>query len=109
MRVLVGIGGLLRGLLQANDLDDTTFGLDCHITLFSPELGTSSQQCNCSIHDKKLHYLHTGWPLGFETGLFGFVRPHPLAAPSAVSSMAALNAAPQLGSLIGLAAVLFNN
>ena len=43
--------------------------------------------------------MQTGFALGFDTLLLGFVRPQPFATPNAVSSTAAFKAAPQLGSL----------
>lgn len=45
------------------------------------------------------HYEQDGRLLGGEAALLGFVWPQPRIAPVAVSSMAELNAAPQLGSL----------
>ena len=45
------------------------------------------------------HYEHVGLVLGLTAAFDGLVCPQPAATPAIVSSMAALYAAPQLGSL----------
>ena len=57
----------------------------------------------------QLYHWQVGLELGFETELLGFVCEHPARRPPAVSSMAALYAAPQFGSLRTLTMLAFCN
>ena len=61
------------------------------------------QRCAIKIENRRrsatLVYEQTGLVEGFDAPLLGFVCPQPFAEPRSVSSVAALNAAPQFASL----------
>jgi hypothetical protein len=56
-------------------------------------------QCRICMSPARQAHVHVGLVNGLLALLLGFVCPHPLAAPSSVSSTAALKAAPQFASL----------
>lgn len=67
-------------------------------------LGTNSREANAGPSNRTRpanspHQAQRGQVVGLEAANEGLVCPHPLMAPSAVSSIAASNAFPQLGSL----------
>lgn len=67
-------------------------------------LGTNSHEANAGPSNRTRpanspHQAQRGQVVGLEAANEGLVCPHPLMAPSAVSSIAASNAFPQLGSL----------